>query len=238
MLPRDPNIEAKPEAKKWLDENERAGAIFTVVKELLLNLYRGENHGYINAIQVVQYRFNSWNEHGVIVTGRKTFTRIEVSDKKTQRPIPFEIYPESMESDLEKFLAFFREFGNPTFSLENPVSFEEEGKDDFFCKVEVARKLASDQRKKILDADSGIPQIQIRQVAFYVRNPYVVAERLQIAGGRCEKCGNNAPFIRKGNGAPYLEVHHIIQLSKGGLDKIENTEALCPNCHRQRHYGY
>lgn len=34
---------------------------------------------------------------------------------------------------------------------------------------------------------------------------------------------------------PYLESHHIIWLSKGGDDSIENTVALCPNCHRKMH---
>ncbi|WP_425484228.1 HNH endonuclease [Desulfobacter latus] len=24
---------------------------------------------------------------------------------------------------------------------------------------------------------------------------------------------------------------------KGGKDTIENTIAICPNCHRKRHYG-
>jgi hypothetical protein len=58
VFSRAPDINTKPEAKKWLLENERAGAIFTIVKDLLLDLYRGENHGFINAVQVVQYRFN------------------------------------------------------------------------------------------------------------------------------------------------------------------------------------
>ncbi|GAA0237082.1 HNH endonuclease [Metaclostridioides mangenotii] len=35
----------------------------------------------------------------------------------------------------------------------------------------------------------------------------------------------------------YLEVqvHHIIWLSKGGNDDIDNTVALCPNCHKKMH---
>jgi len=37
------------------------------------------------------------------------------------------------------------------------------------------------------------------------------------------------------NNEPYLEVHHIIWLSKGGDDDIDNTVALCPNCHKKMH---
>ena len=36
-------------------------------------------------------------------------------------------------------------------------------------------------------------------------------------------------------GKPYIETHHIDWLSKGGEDTIENTVALCPNCHRKMH---
>ena len=36
------------------------------------------------------------------------------------------------------------------------------------------------------------------------------------------------------NGKPYLEVHHIIQLAKGGPDTIKNAVALCPNCHANK----
>lgn len=41
--------------------------------------------------------------------------------------------------------------------------------------------------------------------------------------------------INDKDGNPYLESHHIIWLSKGGDDSIENTVALCPNCHRKMH---
>jgi 5-methylcytosine-specific restriction protein A len=34
-----------------------------------------------------------------------------------------------------------------------------------------------------------------------------------------------------------LEVHHKKQLSEGGEDTVENAIALCPNCHREAHYG-
>lgn len=34
---------------------------------------------------------------------------------------------------------------------------------------------------------------------------------------------------------PYLESHHIIWLAAGGADSVDNTIALCPNCHRKMH---
>ena len=66
------------------------------------------------------------------------------------------------------------------------------------------------------------------------RNPYVVEYTNRRADGISQLCGDPAPFIKK-NGEPFLEVHHINWLTKGGEDTIENTVALCPNCHRKMH---
>ena len=71
----------------------------------------------------------------------------------------------------------------------------------------------------------------------FVRNPDVVAEVLFRASGKCERCLKAAPFKRKKDLQPYLEVHHIVQLSQDGEDTVINALALCPNCHRHLHYG-
>lgn len=66
------------------------------------------------------------------------------------------------------------------------------------------------------------------------RSPYVAEYAKRRANGRCQLCGNPAPFADN-NGKPYLESHHIVWLSAGGSDTIENTVALCPNCHKKMH---
>lgn len=71
----------------------------------------------------------------------------------------------------------------------------------------------------------------------YIRNPDVVAEVLHRASGKCERCQEPAPFKRKKDHSPYLEVHHAKRLSEGGEDTVDNALALCPNCHRNLHYG-
>lgn len=81
-----------------------------------------------------------------------------------------------------------------------------------------------------------IPNRQTSVVTIYERNLDVVAEVLQRANDICECCNRPSPFI-KVNGEPYLEVHHIIPLSQNGEDIVENAEALCPNCHREKQYG-
>ena len=66
------------------------------------------------------------------------------------------------------------------------------------------------------------------------RDPVISKFAKVRANGICELCGNDAPFIGR-NGEPYLETHHIVPLADGGADTIENTVALCPNCHRRMH---
>jgi 5-methylcytosine-specific restriction enzyme A len=108
---------------------------------------------------------------------------------------------------------------------------------DFEKEIERAAKDSSDERKKRLASASKFPeQIQVVSIA-YRRNPDVVAEILKRANGRCERCGSDAPFIRAKDGSPYLETHHWRPLSEGGEDTVRNAGALCPNCHRELHFG-
>lgn len=104
---------------------------------------------------------------------------------------------------------------------------------------QIAASLASSsqQRRARLALASKQPRSVLRKTVAYLRNPDVVAERLFLANGICDACQKTAPFIRAKENTPYLEVHHIIPLSENGLDTVANTQALCPNCHRQAHYG-
>lgn len=69
----------------------------------------------------------------------------------------------------------------------------------------------------------------------YIRADNVVARYvIERAGGVCELCGQQAPFLDK-DGRPFLEAHNIVWLSNGGKNDIINTVALCPNCHSKIH---
>ena len=70
----------------------------------------------------------------------------------------------------------------------------------------------------------------------YQRDAAVKAWVLQQANGKCESCGQPAPF-NGSDGLPFLEVHHVRQLADNGSDTVTNAAALCPNCHREAHYG-
>jgi hypothetical protein len=95
---------------------------------------------------------------------------------------------------------------------------------------------ASDRLGRLRRAAKKPAKKIVRSIVF-VRNPDVVAQKLYEANGRCQRCHQLAPFIRNIDNTPYLEVHHIDRLADGGDDTLENTIALCPNCHRRYHYG-
>jgi 5-methylcytosine-specific restriction enzyme A len=95
----------------------------------------------------------------------------------------------------------------------------------------------SEERQVRLKKQSKKPEKIYATTIVYKRNPDVIAEVLLRANGVCEECGQKAPFIRKKDNTPYLEVHHKKQLSEGGDDSIDNAIALCPNCHREKHFG-
>ncbi|MCT7308640.1 HNH endonuclease [Ralstonia wenshanensis] len=107
----------------------------------------------------------------------------------------------------------------------------------FDLAVKKAAADSSAARRARLKEAAKVPEKVKVVTEVYVRNPDVVAEVLDRAGGICERCRNSAPFIRRKGATPYLEVHHVRQLKDGGEDSVENAMALCPNCHREFHFG-
>lgn len=108
-------------------------------------------------------------------------------------------------------------------------SFEEQVADSL-------RRSRLERLRRLANAPAIPPRIPVTTYVF-ARNADVVAEVLTRAGGVCEGCRTPAPFQRRSDGTPYLEVHHRQQLAKGGEDVVENAIALCPNCHRKAHHG-
>ena len=72
--------------------------------------------------------------------------------------------------------------------------------------------------------------------SYYERSEAVRQYVLARAAGICESCAKPAPFNRS-DGSPYLEPHHIRRVSDGGPDHPRWVAAICPNCHREVHFG-
>jgi len=92
-------------------------------------------------------------------------------------------------------------------------------------------------RTRALHLSTTTPAIRVSEVSVRERKNIIKLYALARSGGFCDACEEPAPFIRKNNGEPYLEVHHIIELSEGGSDSPQNVAAVCPNCHARVTYG-
>ncbi|MCL2591790.1 MAG: HNH endonuclease [Defluviitaleaceae bacterium] len=117
---------------------------------------------------------------------------------------------------------------NQTGTLENANS-------NYKKREKIAKKLPNTElQKRALSAEQKTPPTQKVTTTVYYRDANIAEYAFRRANGICQLCKSKAPFDKK-SGEPYLESHHICWLSKGGEDTIQNTVALCANCHRKMH---
>ena len=116
------------------------------------------------------------------------------------------------------------------------VTIEKEIIDNNYKKKEKKAKRLSDAEieEKAKESQSTKTSVRTTTSQTYERNAYITEYAKRRANGICQLCITPAPFKNR-LGEPYLETHHIEWLSKGGADIIENTVALCPNCHKKMH---
>lgn len=108
-----------------------------------------------------------------------------------------------------------------------------------FLKVaEFETNVKSYKSRKNQTKPNGIkePQAKYTSISSFTRDPKVKAWVLREANGTCECCDKPSPFV-SADSEPYFEIHHLKRLADGGSDTISNAIAVCPNCHRQLHYG-
>lgn len=98
----------------------------------------------------------------------------------------------------------------------------------------VAKKLSLGQLKLLAGKAKSNPVKRSVTAPAYSRDQVIVELVKRLANGICDLCEEQAPFLNKQKEA-YLECHHVMWLAKGGLDRMSNAVALCPNCHRKMH---
>ncbi len=124
------------------------------------------------------------------------------------------------------------------FRLLDPIPWLVTAYDDSSGKFILTRGVRPPRTVDQFDLDpEGNSSAEKRTVTgdVYDRSAEVRRIVLQRADGRCEFC--RAEGFKTTNGSLFLETHHINPLSEGGPDTIYNVAALCPNHHREAHYG-
>jgi 5-methylcytosine-specific restriction enzyme A len=137
------------------------------------------------------------------------------------------------EADQSKWFELYKvPFSASDELVDASAAEEEQGR-----RVQVSIARTDAERLERLQAADKKPAKYVVVSTAYYRNEDVIAAVLKRASGVCEGCKKQAPFFKKSDGMPYLEVHHRKRLADDGEDTVENAIALCPNCHRQSHYG-
>lgn len=107
----------------------------------------------------------------------------------------------------------------------------------------VNTSISSEKGKKIIRYEPKPISTQKQgEYIFYKRDPGIAINAIKNADYKCEYCSEHQTFIRKANGMPYTEPHHLVPMRAQkdfsvSLDVENNIVSLCSNCHNLIHYG-
>jgi 5-methylcytosine-specific restriction protein A len=227
--PRSRNLNRKPKAAQWIADNqERSALLLEAIRALEAN-YGGDFSGFVD-FEPAEYRFNDKQSGEYVILSACNNGEVRVRVQLGSND--WDEVELTNLSGLKELTQFIEKHNLTSFDFETVKKQTE-----FEAAVTAALNDTESERKERLNKANPEPEKVWRKVAAYVRNPDVVADVLHHAAGTCQSCGKVAPFNRSSNGTPYLEVHHIKPLSQGGDDTVANAIALCPNCHRKKHFG-
>lgn len=201
---------------KWLIQNEEFKYYMYALKDKFDPAYK-VNKAIINSKDIPIYVFmkdSSNDSNGFTLSGI------------------FNYMDYTSESDGSKWFRLRK-----TSSLRQSIISNEEYNQELEKQIKKSRNMSQTKRDGLLASAHKKPE-QIQTITTtYKRNPDVIVSVLERAKGICERCHKPAPFYRASDSTPYLEVHHVVPLSKDGDDTVDNAIALCPNCHREVHFG-
>ena len=123
-------------------------------------------------------------------------------------------------------------------AAEQPAETQAERPDEPVARGANPDVLAANDRNRLdaiedIDTDAQTDRAKFSGYT-YVRDATVRDKVKRRAKGCCEYCGK--PGFAT-TGGVYLECHHIIALADDGADRMSNVIALCPDHHREAHFG-
>lgn len=130
----------------------------------------------------------------------------------------------------------------PYSEMDQQIRADEE-KEDLFLIHDLQDSIIDDE---LIDTEDPIKyereESSTASRSRYKRSRSIAMEAIKKADFHCEICKDHITFIRKINGLPYTEPHHLIPLAyqdnfEYRLDRVANIVSLCSNCHNQIHYG-
>lgn len=154
------------------------------------------------------------------------------------------------EEEAEELVRLWREHAevvvDPTPDQQLvPVASDPEDKNDETARDMLERAATSLLGKSLAELEALLARPKKERdgkllpikVAGRARDPVVIAYARIRAGNACELDGCTIPLFVTSNGVPFVEVHHIRPLGKGGADSVNNVACVCPSHHREAHHG-
>ncbi|MEQ9006855.1 MAG: HNH endonuclease signature motif containing protein [Ekhidna sp.] len=99
-----------------------------------------------------------------------------------------------------------------------------------------------DEFQKAVNSPKPPAESHDSTVTKYKRDIRVSKKALESAEYKCEFDPEHETFTSLATGMPYMELHHLVPISTQSkfdvsLDVESNIVALCPQCHREIHFG-
>ncbi len=121
---------------------------------------------------------------------------------------------------------------------ESKIKFNEKQRGHYtLLKHDLLQDEVADKDMSIINASANqTPNKREYLIEMYARNRGWVKLAKEKFGQYClyPKCSNT---FKNNSGTPYIEVHHIIPLFKGGEDGIWNLSVVCAHHHRMAHFA-
>jgi predicted HNH restriction endonuclease len=157
--------------------------------------------------------------------GSRTFT---LEDIYTKTPLFQANNPDNLhiEEKIRQTLQFLRDDGILTF-VDNRGTYT-------LRSIELLKGEVDDDQ--IVNIKCKTPEKKEYLIETFVRDIGWAKAAKETFGLACmyNHCLNT---FNKENGEPYIEIHHIIPLCRGGEDGLWNLSVLCAHHHRMAHYA-
>lgn len=187
-----------------------------------------------NEISIIMGRGNNY-----LKLRRDEFDVLTSSARKGWRNRPVAKDVQDLFSELSA--KTYAEVTNDVKNIIESARIDTQAENSYIDKVNVS--ISSENGRRIIQsAPKPISAQQQGKHIFYKRDPNVAINALKNADYKCECCSDHETFIRKTNGLPYTEPHHLIPMMAQkdfdvSLDVENNIVSLCRNCHNLLHYG-
>lgn len=159
-------------------------------------------------------------------TGSRTFSLQEFLKEKLATFQSFRPDNKHVEAKIRQQLQFLRDDNLISF-IDNTGNYTLRGID--LLDVEKEETASIDLTKEV-------PEKREYLIETYVRKVKWAKQAIDLLGSNCLFHNCNNTFLRE-DGTPYIEVHHIILLCRGGEDRIWNLSVLCAHHHRMAHFA-